>query len=87
MMPAIGLIAIGRQRWPTVPLPLPLFPIWPLVLLALGAVALARKVLPESDARTALTIAHTAVLAFFQLSGLRIDVESADRTRVRMWLI
>jgi hypothetical protein len=87
MMPALGVVAIGKGKWPALPIPLPLFLLWPLVAVALGAVILAQRLVSEpSDARSGLLMARTALLAFCQLSGLCVDLRSADGDRVRVWL-
>ncbi len=86
MIPAIGLVLIGKARW-TVPLPLPVFLFWPFILVALGGVTLVERLVDEGDARhSMLTMARCGLCAFCQLSGLRIDVRSPDGTRVLVWL-
>ena len=52
MIPAIGLILIGRARW-SVPLPLPILLAWPFVLVALGGVTLAERMVGRRDTRRA----------------------------------
>ncbi len=86
MIPAIGLILIGGAGW-TVPLPLPIFLAWPFMLVALGGVTLAERVVDRHDTRGGLTMMHGGLSALCQLSGLRIDVRSTNGTRVFVWLI
>ncbi len=86
MIPAIGLILIGRARW-TVPLPLPIFLAWPFVLVALGGVTLAERIIGRRETRGGLTMVHGGLSALCQLSGLRVDVRATDGTRVFVWLI
>ncbi len=86
MIPAVGLIVIGKARW-TVPLPLPLFLAWPFILVALGGVTLAERRVDRRAARfSRLTLARGGLLALCQLSGRKIDVRSTDGTRVFVWL-
>lgn len=42
MIPPLGLVLIGRADW-TVPLPFPVFLLWPFILVALGGVRLAGR--------------------------------------------
>ena len=80
MNPATGLILIGKARW-TVPLPLPVFLAWPFMLVALGGVALAERLVDGRDARhVMLTMARCGLFALCQLSGLTIDVRSPEGT-------
>jgi hypothetical protein len=86
MMPALVLIEVGRRR--LVPIPLPVFLLWPLVLLALVAVGLMRLVLAVIGRPPGvLGAAATGLRALFQLAGLRVDVESADGERFRIQFI
>lgn len=80
MMPALGLIAIGSRGRRAVPIPIPLILVWPLVGLGFVVVGLARLVRRKPGPR--LAGATTALLAFCQLRGLRVDVHSSDDTRV-----
>ncbi len=86
MIPAVGLILLGKTRW-SVPLPLPVFLAWPLVLVALGGVTVAEHLVARRHAVPRLTLARAGLLALCQLSGLKIDVRSADGTRVLIWLM
>ena len=69
------------------PLPLPVFLAWPLVLVALAGVTMAERLAVRRDAVAGLTMARAGLLALCQLSGLKIDVRSADGTRVFIWLV
>ena len=84
MIPAIGLIRIGKARW-TVPLPLPVFLAWPFVLVALAGVALTERLVNRRSTHSKLTMAGGGLLALCQLSGLKIDVRSTDGSRVFVW--
>lgn len=85
MIPALLLLGVGWQR--RLPIPIPLFLLWPLAFLAVaatGAVQLAR--------RTTRPAAETPLVpppleALFQLSGLRVDVRTRDGTGVLVWFI
>ena len=48
MIPPLGLVLIGRADW-TVPLPFPVFLVWPFILVALGGVRLGDPVHLEAD--------------------------------------
>ena len=85
MLPTLGLVRIGNRRW-TVPLPLPVFLVWPFVLLALGGVSISRGLIGRREGDVSkLAIAQTGLLAFFYLSGLTVDVHAKDGTRVLVW--
>ena len=80
MIPALLLIGIGWQR--RLPLPVPLFILWPLAFLAVaatGAVQLARRI-TRPAAETPLV--PPPLEALFQLSGLRLDVRTRDGTGI-----
>ncbi|MBI2919613.1 MAG: hypothetical protein HYY18_00850 [Planctomycetes bacterium] len=85
MIPALLLIGIGWQR--RLPVPIPLFLLWPvafLAVLATGAVQLTRR-LNRPAAETPLLPAPLEAL--FQLSGLRLDVRTHDGTGVLVWFL
>jgi hypothetical protein len=85
MIPAIGLVQIGRKRW--VPLPLPLFLLWPLLLVGWLLLEGVRLLVPRgSAAALSLEAARLGFLTLFHLSGLRVDVQSADGAKVRFRL-
>ena len=78
---------IGRPRW-VLPLPLPIFLVWPFVVMALGGVALAQRfVSRQATSFSRLTTVRFVLLAFFQLSGLRVDVRAHDGARILVWLV
>jgi hypothetical protein len=88
MMPALLIIGIGGRSRRLFPLPLPVFLLWPLVLFALALVWLAERLLRLSGADPSwLRAAKVGLLAFFHLSGFRIEVESSDGTRLRVLLV
>lgn len=79
MMPALALIGVPGPRW-LPPLPLPLFPLWPFVLICLG---LAR--LLERDRPAEAETLRTAMQVFRELRGLTIEVDVADHKPLRVW--
>jgi len=75
MPPALLLVRVGRARRLT--LPLPLFLLWPLVLLAW--VVLGPAWLVTAGRRPALLAAGiTALRAFNELRGTRVDIRGRD---------
>ncbi len=87
MMPVLGVVGVGGRRW-TVPLPLPLVLLWPLVLVPLGAAAgLERLLRPSAAGPRRSTVAGAVLAMLWQLSGLRIDVCTARGVRVLLWLL
>lgn len=101
MMPALAILGgagVRGRRWF---LPLPLFLLWPLVLVVLAAMAIGTRVLrPSSSSMRAfqpsdlsqsagrpLAAARLTLRAFCQLRGLRIDVRSSDGEGFRLWFI
>ena len=79
-MPAVALVGIpGRRRLP--PVPIPLIILWPLVPLCLAVAGLLRFGRPTEAA-----MLRTATLAFCQLRGLVVEVDTADRKQVRIRL-
>ncbi len=81
MMPALGLIGIPGPRW-LPPIPIPLFLLWPFVLVCLGLARLLDRVQPVAAAKL-----RTAMQAFRELRGLTIDVDTADHEQVRIWFV
>ncbi|MCC6738944.1 MAG: hypothetical protein IT452_07845 [Planctomycetia bacterium] len=85
MIPALLLVGVGWQR--RLPLPIPLFLLWPLVAVAVlvtAIVQLARRITRPA----ATTPLFPPVLeALFQLSGLRVDIRDREGTSVLVWLI
>lgn len=85
MIPALLLIGVGWQR--RLPLPIPLFLLWPLAglaVLATGAVQLARR-LASPGLRPPLLPAP--LQAIFHLSGLKVDVRTRSGVGVLIWLL
>jgi hypothetical protein len=80
-MPALVLIGIPGPRW-LPPIPIPLFLLWPLVLVCLGIARLLDRDRPAEAAKL-----RTAMQAFRELRGLTIDVDTAERKQVRIWFI
>jgi hypothetical protein len=81
MMPTLALIGIPGPRW-LPPFPLPLFLLWPLVLVGLG---IARLLDRGRSSRAAKV--RAALEVFCELRGLAIDVDTADNKQVRIRFI
>ncbi len=81
MMPALGLIGIPGLRW-LLPIPIPLFLLWPFVLVFLGIARLLDRDRPAEAA-----MLRTTMQAFRELRGLTIDVDTADHKQVRIWFV
>jgi len=85
MPPAILLLGVGRRGWL---LPLPVFLLWPLALLAALVIGVARLILPARGPRSAVwRWGWIGLRAFCQLHGTRVDVRSNNGERVRLWFI
>lgn len=86
MFPAIGLVRVGRKRG--FPLPLPLFLLWPLLLVGWLLLEGARLLVPRGAAAAlSLDAARLGFLTLFHLSGLSVDVQTSDGVNVRFRLI
>jgi hypothetical protein len=86
MVPSLLVMRIGPGRG--VPLPLPLFLLWPFFILAallVGAGYLAVLVVGGDTRRFAM--AGLAGRMLLNLRGLKIDVRSHDGTRLYFWII
>lgn len=81
MMPALALIGIPGPRW-LPPLPLPLFLLWPLVLIGQGITRLFER---SQSSRAAKL--RNALEVFGELRGLAIAVDTADHKQVRIRFI
>ncbi len=81
MMPALGLIGLPGPRW-LPPIPIPLFLLWPFVLVCLGIARLLDRDRPAEAAKL-----RTAMQAFRELRGLTIDVNPAHHKQVRIWFV
>jgi hypothetical protein len=101
MMPVLGIIGrvgAGGRSWY---LPLPLFILWPLVLVALGGLAIGvwigrspssssggvQRSRPPVSVGRGVAAARLALHAFCQLKGLKIDVKSSSGEELRLWFI
>ena len=80
MMPTLGLIGFRRLRW--LPLPIPLFLLWPFVWACLGIARLLDRDRPVEAEKL-----RTAMQVFRELRGLSIDVDTADHEQVRIWFV
>ncbi len=76
MMPALGLIGIPGPRW-LPPVPIPLFLLWPFVLVCQGIARLLDRNRPAAAAKL-----RTAMQAFRELRGLTIDLETTNHKQV-----
>jgi hypothetical protein len=85
MIPALLVLGVGARRFP---IPLPLFLLWPLLLLALGVVSLAAAILGRrSEQGRNAHLAKAGLLALFHLSGLKIDVREKSGGGVHIWFL
>ena len=86
MLPSILMLRVGPGAG--IPIPVPLFLLWPLVLVLALVGGLIWLVMPRTR-RTGglLEKLRLAWTLFNNLSGLKIDVRSADGTRVYFWII
>ena len=88
MIPAIALITLSRGGGRGLPIPLPLFLTWPLVLLVYGVVELAYRLSGTAGAAdSGLLQARAGLGAMLHLAGLQVDVRSAGGNRIRIHLI
>ena len=89
--PALLIIGLGRVRVfggrRRFFLPLPLFLIWPLYLLAYMIFGLAWLLTPRSAKPAGLTAALAALDAGRRLSGLRVDIQSAQNENIYLRFI
>lgn len=86
MWPAILVFGIGRER--RLPVPLPLFLIWPAVGAGWAVIGVSKLVAPGASRRPgAIGTLNTSLRLFNQLRGTRVDIDSADGTRVHVRLI
>lgn len=80
-MPALVLVGIPGPRW-LPPIPVPLFLLWPLVVICFGIARLLESGRPDAAAKL-----RTATQAFCELRGLTIDIDAAGHKRVRVRFI
>jgi hypothetical protein len=80
MLPALLLVGVGHRR--RVWIPLPVFLLWPLWLLgwAVWSVFKAFGIPWERPLRVALLLG-------IHMSGVRLDIDSHDATRIRLRMI
>ena len=80
MLPALVLVGIGHSRrfW----IPLPAFLLWPFWLLG-WAVWTVFKILGFPCEKPL----HTALMIGVHLSGVRVDIDSADGSQIHIWMI
>lgn len=76
MPPALLLLRIGRIRWLIVPLPI--FLLWPFLLLAWMVLGLAWLVGPRERRPGFVSAGLTALRGFSELRGTRMDVRRTD---------
>ena len=82
MPPAIALLGVGPGSW-WVPIPVPLILLWPFFFLALAVVGFKEA---AADAG-AFPRTRALWLAFRELRGVKVDVQSATGTRVFLWIV
>ena len=80
-MPTLALVGIAGPRW-LPPIPIPLFLLWPFVLVCLGLARLLGR-----DRPAEATKLRTAMQVFRELRGLSIDVDAVDHKQVRIWFV
>ncbi len=79
MLPILAIVGFGNKNlW--LPIPLPLFVLWPLAIAVVGVVAVA------PDRRVTRQLRHV-LLIVGSLSGLRVDVVDAENHRFLFWII
>lgn len=76
MLPALLLVRFGRTRWLT--LPLPLFLLWPLLLLTWLGLGLVWLVTSGRPRPRTLMVALTTVRMLGELRGTQIDLSKQD---------
>jgi len=80
-MPALALIGIPGPRWMP-PIPLPLFLLWPIVPVLMGAAMLMKRRRPIAAQKL-----WFATRMFCELRGLRIDTNAGDHRSLRIRLV
>lgn len=79
MLPTLLLVGVGPRRiW----IPVPMILLWPFWLLGWVVWAPARLLRPEWAQRL-----RAGLTLMTQLSGLEVDVETTDGTRIRLRLV
>jgi hypothetical protein len=85
VIPAVLLVGVGRQR--RVPLPAPLFLLWPLVAAAIVGIYTVRGLRRLIGLRPGAPIVPILIGAAFRLSGLKVDIRTRDGTDVLLWFL
>ncbi len=81
MPPALIIILIGSRK--RIPIPVPLFILWPLVAAVALLVALAWLLIPSSRwHRTPFAVMALGLRIFWNLHGLKVNVDAHDGTKV-----
>lgn len=80
-MPALALVGLPGPRW-LPPLPVPLFLLWPFLVICLGSAWILGKSRPVEAAKL-----RTVLEAFRQLRGLAIEVETTEQKPVRIRIV
>lgn len=85
-MPALAYVAVAHREKPPLPIPVPLFLLWPAALVGWLVVATTPRDRRRDPEALAARV-RVGLAAFKALSGLRVDVASADghRVKVRVW--
>ncbi len=85
MPAAILLLRLGHRGWTW---PLPLFLLWPLVMLIAPLIGLLRLIWPgQGGTAAAWRYGWIGLRTFVQLHGVKVDACSRDGQRVYLWFI
>jgi len=87
MPPSVVLIAMGPVDGWMPALPIPLFPLWPLLPLGIGALAVVRWARRSLGYPAAAARARAVLEALCRLRGLKVDVRSRESRRVLIWFV
>lgn len=82
-LPAVILLGFGGGAF----LPLPVFLLWPLLLLAWLLVMLFLVLVPVGPVRSWLSMSRQALRAFASLPGFRVDMRSSDGPGFNLWIV
>lgn len=85
MWPSLLIVGVGRRRW--LPLPLPLFLLWPFLLLGWLVFGVGRLVTREWRAEPALAGMYGVLMLWSHLRGLRIDARPERGAGVRICIV
>jgi len=86
VIPALVIGSVGGRRR-RIPVLLPIFVLWPFTLLGYGALWLLSLVRSRRSGWDRLAMMRLSLASLFHLSGLRIEVDSSEGPRFRLWLL